>query len=107
MSEKIKASSELPRAELRGRIQKIAARVAPGLKLSRQLAILANLISTQSGKEVGAGTVKDWWYALDDDDRAVDSRHMDWARQRDRQVAANDNGYRLPCPLNFPAAAAA
>lgn len=105
MSEKIQANSERPpRAELRDRIQKIAARVAPGLKLSRQLTILANLISAQSGKEVGAGTVKDWWYALDSDDRAVDSRHMDWARQRDRQVAANDNGYRLPCTAALIAA---
>lgn len=86
-----------PRSELRDRIHRIAIHVAPGLKLSRQITAIANLITAQSGKEVGAGTVKDWWYALDDDDRTVDSRHMDWARQRDRSMAANDNGYRLPC----------
>lgn len=87
-----------PRAELRDRIQRIALRLAPGLSRPRQLQALANLITAQSGKEVGAGTVKDWWYALDSDDRGVDSRHMDWARALDRSMAANDNAWsRHPC----------
>ena len=86
-----------PRAELRDRIQRIASRHVPHLKVPDQLKYLARRISDESGLAVGAGTVKDWLYALDSDDRRVDSRHMDWARSRDRQMAANDNLVRLPC----------
>lgn len=93
-----------PRAELRDRIQRIAARHVPHLKLPDQLKYLARRISEESGLAVGAGTVKDWLYALDSDDRRVDSRHMDWARARDRSMAANDNGAWLPCPSEMRAA---
>jgi hypothetical protein len=87
-----------PRAELRDRIERIAARHVPHLKVPEQLKYLARRISEESGLAVGAGTVKDWLYALDTDDRRVDSRHMDWARARDRSMAANDNAWsRLPC----------
>ena len=85
-----------PRAELRDMIHRIAFRLVPEMKRDGQIGYLASRITRESGKEVGAGTVKDWWYALDDDDRGVDSRHMDWARARDRQMAANDNLVRLP-----------
>ena len=85
-----------PRAELRDRIERIARMTVPHLKLPDQLKYLARRISAESGLAVGAGTVKDWLYALDSDDRRVDSRHMDWARARDRSMAANDNLVRLP-----------
>jgi hypothetical protein len=86
-----------PRAELRDRIERIAARHVPHLKVPDQLKYLARIISAESGLSVGAGTVKDWLYALDDDARRVDSRHMDWARARSRTMSANDNAQvRLP-----------
>lgn len=85
-----------PRAELRDRIQRIARVTVPHLKLPDQLKYLARRITAESGLAVGAGTVKDWLYALDDDARRVDSRHMDWARRRDRTMACNDNQVRLP-----------
>lgn len=72
-------------------LHRIAAADVPHLKRDGKIGYLASIITAQSGKEVGAGTVKDWWYALDDDERGVDSRHMDWARARDRSMAANDN----------------
>ena len=81
-----------PRAELRDIIKRIAKAAVPHLKLAGQVGYIASRITRESGKEVGAGTVKDWWYALDGDDRGVDSRHMDWARAKDRQYGvANDN----------------
>ena len=86
-----------PRSELRDIIKRIARAAVPHLKLAGQVGYIASRITRESGKEVGAGTVKDWWYALDDDDRVVDSRHMDWARSRDRVYGvANDNQARLP-----------
>lgn len=87
-----------PRALLRDMLHRIAAADVPHLKRDGKIGYLASIITAQSGKEVGAGTVKDWWYATDDDERGVDSRHMDWARARDRSMAANDNVWsRLPC----------
>jgi hypothetical protein len=87
-----------PRAELRDRLTRIAAATVPHLKVPGRIQYLARRISAESGLAVGAGTVKDWLYALDSDDRRVDSRHMDWARARDRSMAANDNAWsRLPC----------
>lgn len=83
--------AELPRVEMRAHLHNIAKRVAPGLKLLDQLTIIARLCSQESGLEVGRGTVKDWWFSLDDDARRVDSRHMDWARARARSISANDN----------------
>jgi hypothetical protein len=81
-----------PRAQLRDMLHRIASASVPHLKRDGKLGYLASIISAQSGKAVGVGTVRDWWYALDDDTRTVDSRHMDWARARDRQICANDNG---------------
>lgn len=80
-----------PRAELRDMLKRISRVTVPHLKLPDQLKYLARRISAESGLAVGAGTVKDWLYALDDDSRRVDSRHMDWARARDRSIHANDN----------------
>lgn len=94
-----------PRAQLRDMLHRIAAADVPHLKRDGKIGYLAALITAQSGKEVGAGTVKDWWYALDDDDRVVDSRHMDWARSRDRTMASNDNQVRLPWLSEVRAAA--
>lgn len=86
-----------PRAELRDIIKRIARAAVPHLKLAGQVGYIASRITRESGKEVGAGTVKDWWYALDSDDRTVDSRHMDWARSRDRVLGvANDNRVMRP-----------
>lgn len=94
-----------PRAKLRDMLHRIAAADVPHLKRDGKIGYLAALITAQSGKEVGAGTVKDWWYALDDDDRIVDSRHMDWARARSRTMSANDNQpVRLPCASEVRAA---
>lgn len=86
-----------PRAELRDRLRRIATASLPGLKVDARLGYLASLITRESGLEVGAGTVKDWWYATNDDERRVDSRHMDWARSHDpkRSAAANDNAWRF------------
>lgn len=81
-----------PRAQLRDMLHRIAAASVPHLKRDGKLGYLASLISAQSGKAVGVGTLRDIWYALDDDERGVDSRHMDWARAKDRQYGvANDN----------------
>lgn len=84
-----------PRAEIRDMLKRIAAARVPHLGRGGQISYLASRMSAQSGKEIGAGTVKDFWYALDDDERGVDSRHMDWARARDRSMAANDNRFGL------------
>lgn len=87
-----------PRAELRDKLKRIMGATVPHLKLPDQLKYLAKRISAESGLDVGAGTIKDWLYALDDDARRVDSRHMDWARARSRTMSANDNAQvRLPC----------
>jgi AAA+ superfamily predicted ATPase len=81
-----------PRAELRDMLKRIMGATVPHLKVPEQLKYLAKRISAESGLDVGAGTIKDWLYALDDDARRVDSRHMDWARAKDRQYGvANDN----------------
>lgn len=94
-----------PRSQLRDMLHRIAAASVPHLKRDGKLGFLASAISAQSGKAVGVGTVRDWWYATDDDDRTVDSRHMDWARARDRSMAANDNAWiHLPCLSEMRAA---
>lgn len=80
-----------PRAQLRDMLHRIASASVPHLKRDGKLGYLAAVISAQSGKAIGIGTVRDLWYATDDDERGVDSRHMDWARSRDRQICANDN----------------
>ena len=97
-----------PRAELRAILRRIAAANVPHLKRDGKIGYLASVISAQSGKEIGAGTVRDIWYALDDDSRSVDSRHMDWARARDRQYGvANDNSARRYHPGSAEAVRAA
>lgn len=99
-----------PRAELRDMLRRIAAASVPHLKRDGKIGYLASMISAQSGKEIGAGTVRDLWYSTDDDARTVDSRHMDWARARSRTMSANDNrvGFRagdcLPSPPSLIAA---
>jgi hypothetical protein len=91
-----------PRAQIRDMLHRIASASVPHLKRDGKLGYLASIISAQSGKAVGVGTVRDWWYATDDDDRTVDSRHMDWARARNRQICANDN-HRVARPCSAEA----
>lgn len=87
-----KASGEtLPRLELKSIIKRLAFASVPHLPRELQIDWIASKISREASKPVEPGTVKNWWYAQDDDDRVVDSRHMDWARSRDRAFAANDN----------------
>jgi len=89
-----------PRAEIRNIVRRLAMAVVPHLPRESQINYVASTISREAAKSAAPGLVKDWWYALDDDDRVVDSRHMDWARARSRTLGvANDNGLRAypPC----------
>lgn len=87
-----------PRPEMQRIIKRMAFAAVPHLPREHQIIWLAAKISREASKPVSAATVKDWWYCADDDARTVDSRHMDWARARDRAIAANDNvRSRLPC----------
>jgi hypothetical protein len=96
----------LPRAEIRDIIRRIAMSVVPHLPRTSQINFMASMITRESAKPIAPGLVRDLWYALDDDSRSVDSRHMDWARARDRSTAANDNVWsRLPCLSEVSAAA--
>ena len=85
-----------PRSEIRAIVRRLAMATVPHLPTSSQINFVASIISRECAKPAAPGLVKDWWYALDDDDRVVDSRHMDWARQRDRSMGANDNQVCLP-----------
>lgn len=80
-----------PRAETRSIIQAITFTAVPHLPREHQIAWVASKASAEAATPVSAGTVKNWWYATDDDERTVDSRHMDWARAKSRQIVANDN----------------
>ena len=81
-----------PRAEIRSIIKRLAFASVPHLPRELQISYVASVISREASLPASAGLVKNWWYALDDDDRTVDSRHMDWARSRDRVLGvANDN----------------
>lgn len=87
-----------PRAELRAIIRRMAFAAVPHLPRELQIDYVARVVSREADLPASAGLVKNWWYALDDDERGVDSRHMDWARARDRSIHANDNARgRLPC----------
>lgn len=83
-----------PRAELRTIIKRLAFASVPHLPRELQIDYVARVISREAALPVSAGLVKNWWYALDADDRTVDSRHMDWARARSRTLGvANDNAW--------------
>ena len=87
-----------PRTELRTIIKSLAFASVPHLPRELQIDYVARVISREAALPVSAGLVKNWWYALDDDARTVDSRHMDWARARDRQYGiANDNSASRRC----------
>lgn len=88
-----------PRAELRTIIKRLAFASVPHLPRELQIDYVARVISREAALPVSAGLVKNWWYSTDDDDRTVDSRHMDWARARSRTMSANDNSARRypPC----------
>lgn len=87
---------ERPRIEIQPMVRRIAFASVPHLPRGLQLVWLAERITRETGEPVSVSTVKRWWHAQDDDNGSVDSRHMDWARSRDRQFAANDNRVRLP-----------
>lgn len=80
-------------------IRRIAFSAVPQLPRALQLSWLADKISRDTGEPVSARTVKRWWHADEYDNGSVDSRHMDWARSKDRGIHANDNraGGRSPC----------
>jgi hypothetical protein len=80
-----------PRIEMRAMLRKIAVTVIPHLSDEQKAFWFARKMSTESGRVVSAGTIIRWWNAQHDDEGGVDSRHMDWARARDRQICANDN----------------
>lgn len=87
-----------PRIEMRERLRKIATASVPHLSADQQAFWLARKMSAESGRPVSVGTIVRWRNAQHDDLGGVDSRHMDWARARDRSMAANDNSWsRHPC----------
>jgi len=90
--------SEPPRQAIKPMIQRIAFASVPHLPRMLQYEWLADRISRETGEPVSAGTVKRWWNADQYDNGSVDSRHMDWARARDRVLGvANDNRVSRPC----------
>lgn len=90
--------TERPRLEMQPMIRRIAFASVPHLPRGLQFAWLAERITRETGEPVSAGTVKRWWNADEYDNGSVDSRHMDWARARDRQMAPNENSWsRHPC----------
>lgn len=81
-----------PRLEIQPMIRRIAFASVPHLPRGLQLEWLASRISSDTGEPVSARTIKRWWHADEYDNGSVDSRHMDWARAKDRQYGvANDN----------------
>ncbi len=80
-----------PRLEMRDRLRNIVTASVPHLSAEQQAYWLARKISAESGKPVSVGTIVRWRNARHDDLGTVDSRHMDWARSKDRSIAANDN----------------
>lgn len=86
-----------PRVEVQGIIQGLVFRSVPHLTRELQLGWLADLITRESGLPISVSTLRRWWDAKPDDRSGIDSRHMDWARARDRSMGANDNQpVRLP-----------
>lgn len=85
-----------PRLAMKPMIRRIAFASVPHLPRLLQYAWLAERITRETGEPVSAGTIKRWWNADQHDNGSVDSRHMDWARARDRTLASNDNQVRLP-----------
>lgn len=87
----------LPRAEIKAIVKRLAFASVPHLPRELQIDYVARVISREAALPASPGLVKNWWYALDDDARTVDSRHMDWARSRDRVLGvANDNRVMRP-----------
>ena len=89
-----------PRAELRTIIRRMAFAAVPHLPRELQIDYVARVVSREAELAASPGLVKNWWYSTDDDERGVDSRHMDWARARSRTMSANDNsrtGAWNPC----------
>lgn len=80
-----------PRIEMRERLRKIATASVPHMSADQQAYWLARKMSAESGRPVSVGTIVRWRNAQHDDLGGVDSRHMDWARAKDRHYA-NDNG---------------
>lgn len=81
-----------PRIEMRTMLRKIAVAAVPHLSDEQKAFWFARKMSAESGRPVSAGTIVRWWNAQHDDEGGVDSRHMDWARARDRTLGvANDN----------------
>lgn len=95
-----------PRPEIRDIIRRIAMSVVPQLPRTSQINFMASMISRECDRSIAPGLVRDLWYALDDDERGVDSRHMDWARARSRTMSANDN-FRASRPCSAEAVRAA
>jgi len=91
--------------EVQSVIRQVVYRAVPHLTRELQLDWLARVITEESGEPVSASTLRRWWDARPDDRSGIDSRHMDWARSRSRQMAANDNLVRLPCASNLIALA--
>lgn len=84
-----------PRMEMRERLRSIANASVPHMSADQQAFWLARKMSADTGRPVSVGTIVRWRNAQHDDLGAVDSRHMDWARARDRANAANDNAWVL------------
>lgn len=82
-----------PRIEMRDHLRSIALKAIPHLSDEQKAFWLARKMSAESGRPVSSGTIVRWWNAQHDDLGGVDSRHMDWARARDRSMAANDNAW--------------
>jgi hypothetical protein len=96
-----------PRREMREMLRRIATASVPHLSADQQAFWLARKMSAESGRPVSSATIVRWRNAQHNDLGGVDSRHMDWARSRDRTMAANDNAGgrgRLPSPPSLIAA---
>lgn len=81
-----------PRIEMREMLRRIAITAVPHLSAEQQAFWFARKMSAESGRPVSSATIVRWRNAQHNDLGGVDSRHMDWARSRDRVLGvANDN----------------
>lgn len=86
-----------PRIEMREMLRRIAFTAVPHLSAEQQAFWFARKMSAESGRPVSSATIVRWRNAQHDDLGGVDSRHMDWARSRDRVLGvANDNRVMRP-----------
>jgi hypothetical protein len=86
-----------PRIEMREMLRRIAITAVPHLSAEQQAFWFARKMSAESGRPVSSATIVRWRNAQHDDLGGVDSRHMDWARSRDRVLGvANDNRVMRP-----------